>query len=106
MGGPRPGGAVRPPFPLEPVLVSGSLGGPGGGFVGGRLPCFLADQVGQAGDLAQPANPVLQIVPEADAQLAAGLFQAGERVSAATACGAPRAAADLATLDKLPDVRL
>src|SRR5260370_32998866 len=76
MGGPRPGGAMRHPFHLETVLVSGSLDGHGGGFVGGRLPCFLADQVGQAGDLAPPANPVLQIVPEADAQLAAGLFSA------------------------------
>src|ERR1700719_1940961 len=97
---------MRGPSDLEAVLVGGPLDEHGGGFFGGRLSCLVADQVGQAGDLAQPARAVLEIVPEADAELSAGLLQAGERVAAAPARAASRAAADLAALDEFADVRL
>ena len=66
----------------------------------------LADQRGQAGDLAQAPDPVLQIVPETHPQLATGLLQTGKRVPATTARFAPRTPADLPPLHELPDVRL
>src|SRR4051812_9134340 len=91
---------------LRAVLVRVVLDGHGGGFFGSRLLRFLADQVGEAGDVAQPANPVLEVVPEAHPQLSAGLLQAGKRVSATAARIAARAAADLAAFDVFPDVRL
>src|SRR6266403_6065159 len=106
MGAARPAGAMRDPSRLEAVLVGGSLDEPGGGFFGSSRSRLLANQVGQAGDLAQPAHAVLEIVPEADAELSAGLLQAGKRVAAATARVAARAAADLAAFDEFPDVRL
>src|SRR5207253_1858544 len=67
---------------------------------------FLGDQVCQASDLAQAANPVLQVLPKAHSQLAAGLLQTGERVPATTPGIVAGAAADLTPLDKLADVRL
>src|SRR5438128_2667414 len=91
---------------LRAVLVGVLFDGHGGGFWGSRLLRLLADQVGQAGDGGQPANPVLEIVPEAHPQLAAGLLQASKRVSATTARIAARTAAALAALDVFPDVRL
>ncbi len=42
---------------------------------GGALPCFLADQVREAGDLAQPANLILQIVSEAPPSLRQVFFK-------------------------------
>jgi hypothetical protein len=75
-------------------------------FLGRRLVGFLADHVGQALELAQAGHAVFQIVPEANAQFATGFLQAGEGVSATPTRGAPCAAADLATLDELADVRL
>ena len=71
---------------------------------GGGLPRFLANQIGQAWNLAQPANPILQIVPETHAELPASLLQAGKSISAATARFIPRAPADLASFDEFPDV--
>jgi len=42
------------------------------GICGVGLRGTLADQVGQAWYLTEPANPIAEVIPEADAQLAAG----------------------------------
>src|SRR5438067_5614054 len=70
------------------------------------LRCALADQVRQARDLPKPAQAVVQVVPEVHGELATGLLEAGKRISATAPVGAARAAADLAPLDVLADVRL
>src|SRR6266702_8105992 len=66
----------------------------------------LPDQIGEPGDRSEPANPVVQVVPELHAQLPAGLLQAGKRVAATTSFIAACTAADLALLDVFPDIRL
>jgi hypothetical protein len=48
----RPGGARPDVSRLRSVLVRVVLDGHGGGFFGCRLLRFLADQVGEAGDVA------------------------------------------------------
>jgi len=108
------GGLARNPVWERPEVLLGEcrarrscpLGGHGGASGGGRLRCFVVDQVGQARYLVQSANPILQIVPEAHAELSAGLLQTGKRVAAATARVVARAPADLASFDEFPDVRL
>src|SRR6266481_6018269 len=99
-------GAFAVLLATENMLAGLSLGEHGLVLGGDGCPCLLADQVGQAGDLAQPANPILQIVPKAHSQLATGLLQAGKRVATAATCVVPRPPADLAAFDELADVRL
>src|ERR1039457_2397682 len=117
------GGRIGGILALGAVLVGwrGELDGHGDGYCGGRLRClrgawggrflrrrlldFLADHVGQTRESAESGDAVFQIVPEANAQLATGFLQAGEGVSATPTRSAPRATADLATLDELADVR-
>src|ERR1019366_8040785 len=99
------GSAGRSPSRWWAVLVGGPLGGHGGDFFGGGLPCFLTDQVGQTWNLAQPADSVLQIVPKTQAQLAAGFLQTGKCVAATTPRVAARTATDLTAFDKFSDIR-
>ena len=49
----------------------------------------LANEIGQRGDMIVTGETILQIVPEGDSQLAAGLLQTGERISAAATEVAP-----------------
>ena len=91
---------------LRAVRVAVLFDGHGRGLLGSRLLRSRADQVAEAGEVAPPANPVVEIVPEGHPQLAAGLLQAGKRVAATTARCAARAAAELAALDVGPDIRL
>src|SRR4051795_3087982 len=101
------GGVTTPPTPLGPAVpVRPSFDGHGGDRCRLLLPGPLPDQFGQPRDLAEPAHPVAQVVPEVHPQLAARLLQAGERIPAAPPRRAARAAADLALLDELADIRL
>src|SRR5438552_11173048 len=63
----------------------------------------LSDHIGEPGNHSEPANPVVQILPESHTQLPAGLLQTGKRVAATAPGIAARAAADFALLDVLPD---
>lgn len=50
---------------IRNALAGYRLGKRGLAIGSGELPRFLANQVGQAWDLSQPANAVLHIVPKA-----------------------------------------
>ena len=64
------------------------------------------DKFRQRGDAPLKGEAVEEVVPEADAELLAGLFQAGESVAGAAAILGASGAGDLAFDDVLADVAL
>ncbi len=62
------------------------------------------DDVGQGRDRPMLSDAVAQVIPGGDAELAAGLLQAGETVATAFTQIAAGAAADLASLHVAADV--
>ena len=65
---------------------------------------MLTDDIGQWGDVPLLCDAIAEVVPEGDAELAAGLLQTGEAIAAAFAQIAAGAAADLAPLHVASDV--